>query len=96
MKELEYLQAQIDALRLLLISVVAQSPTDSLIREAKKRFETWENMHPLPEISESYQELMRAEKDRALQSLQAMREQYSERTPGDPNPHAEMNQKTPS
>lgn len=79
MTEPEELQAQIDALRLLVMSLVAQSPTEALIKDAKIRFETWEDMHLPSEVSESYLDLMRGEKDRALQMLQTLRDQSLER-----------------
>lgn len=96
MTEPEELQAQIDALRLLVISLIAQSPTDALIKDAKIRFETWEDMHLPSEVSDSYLNLMRDEKDRALQSLQTLREQYSERkaqATRAPKPHHQTSEK---
>ena len=79
MTEPEELQAQIDALRLLVISLIAQSPTDALIKDAKIRFETWKDMQLLSEVSESYLDLVQSETDRHLQLLQTLREQYSQR-----------------
>lgn len=79
MTEPEDMQAQIDALRLLVTSLIAQSPTDALIKDTKTRFETWGDMHQHSEISDSYLNLMKVEKDRAIQSMQTLRDQYSER-----------------
>lgn len=79
MTEPEELQAQIDALRLLVFSLIAQSPTDALIKDSEIRFEAWEDMHLPSTVSDSYLNLIRAEKVRALQSLQTLRDQHNER-----------------
>lgn len=78
MTEPEELQAQIDALRLLVFSLIAQSPTDALIKDSEIRFEAWEDMHLTSTVSDSYLNLMQAEKERALQSLRTLRDQRGE------------------
>lgn len=79
MTEPEELQAQIDALRLLVMCLIAQSPTDALIKDARIRFETWEDMHLPREVSDSYLDLMQVERERALLTLQTLQEQHNER-----------------
>ena len=79
MTETEELQAQISALRILVMSLVAQAPSDALIKDAKIRFETWKDMQLVTEVSESYLDLVQSETDRHLQLLQTLREQYSKR-----------------
>lgn len=79
MTETEELQAQIDALRLLVMSLIAQSPTDALIKDARIRLETWEDMHVPSEVSDSYLDLMQAERERALETLHMLKEQHDER-----------------
>ncbi|MGB6097673.1 hypothetical protein [Comamonas testosteroni] len=90
MTEMEELQAQIDALRMLVISLIAQSPTDALIEDAKCRFDTWEYMNPPTVSGDDYRNLMLTERDRALQSMQILRKQYCDR-----NTQTRLTPKTP-
>lgn len=80
MTETEELQAQIEALRMLVVSLIAQSPTDALIADVKSRFDNWEYMNPPAASGDGYHDLMLTERDRALQSMQILRKQYGERS----------------
>lgn len=75
MAETEELQAQISALRLLVMSLVAQAPTDALIKDARIRFETWMDMGMSSQVSEEYLRLMQDQKDRHLELLDTLQEQ---------------------
>lgn len=75
MKEPEELQAQIDVLRQLVISLVAQNTTSELISDVKMRLEVWEDMHIPSPVSESYLDLVREEKHRILGTLESLHAQ---------------------
>lgn len=76
MTETEELQAQISALRLLVMSLVAQAPTDALIRDAKIRFETWMDMGLASNVSEEYLGAMQAQKEKHMDLLDTLQEQH--------------------
>lgn len=87
MTETEELQAQISALRLLVMSLVAQAPTDALIEDAKIRFETWMDMGLSSDVSEEYLDLMQAQKEKHLELLNFLQIQHHARTaPEQPEP----------
>lgn len=73
----EELQAQIDGLRLLVMSLLARIPAEELRKDVEIRFESWENMHIPTGVSNSYLDLMQTEKDRALHMLETLRGQQS-------------------
>lgn len=80
MTETEELQAQISALRILVMSLIAQAPTEALIKDAKIRLETWYDMAQSTDISEEYLGLMQSQIDLSQQLLQTLREQHAART----------------
>lgn len=79
MTETEDLQAQVSALRLLVMSLIAQSPTDELINDAKRRLGAWVDMGQATDISEEYLDLMQMQVERHLQLLQTLRDQHDAR-----------------
>lgn len=80
MTETEDLQAQVSALRILVMSLIAQAPTDALINDAKMRLETWVDMGQATDISEEHLDLLQAQAERHLQLLQTLRDQHDART----------------
>ncbi len=80
MTETEDLQAQVSALRILVMSLIAQAPTDALINDAKMRLETWVDMGQATGISEEHLDLLQAQAERHLQLLQTLRDQHDART----------------
>lgn len=75
MKEPEELQAQIDVLRQIVFSLAAQNPTNELIKDVRIRLEVWEDMNMNAPVSENYLELVRDERSRVLETLEALQSQ---------------------
>lgn len=75
MSEPEELQAQIDALRLLVTSLMCRAPAREIAEDVRVSFESWEDVHINSPVSENYLDLMRAEKNRALAMLATVQEQ---------------------
>lgn len=84
MTEPEELQAQIDGLRLLVMSLLARVPAEEISKDVEIRFESWEDMHIPSGVSDSYLDLMQTEKSRALHMLQTLRGQQSAHTATSP------------
>ena len=75
MTDSEDLQAQVDALRLLVQSLLACAPLEVIRKDVAIRFEAWEDMHIPNEVSERYLDLMRNQHVMALSMLDTLMDQ---------------------
>lgn len=80
MTDTEELQAQVDALRLLVLSLVARTPAEEISKDVRIRFEAWQDVHIHTTVSEDYLSLMQEEMRSTLGMLNSLREQQISNT----------------
>jgi hypothetical protein len=77
MTDMEHLQAQVDALRLVVMSLFAAHPNpDKVAQDAAMRLGVWIDVHTQQSVTDSYLRLMEEEREKMGAVLNNLTEQH--------------------